>query len=78
MSDILRRIIHINLTKKTISVQKLEEDLFKNYLGGSGLAAKLLYDELQTDLSPLHPDSPLLFFSGSPLPANFRFVLNLP
>ena len=64
MSNVPRRIIEINLANSSISIQKLEENIFKNYLGGSGLAAKLLYDELQTDLSPLHPDSPLLFFSG--------------
>jgi aldehyde:ferredoxin oxidoreductase len=64
MSNIQRRIIEVNLTKNFISIKKLEENLFRNYLGGSGLAAKLLYDELQPNLSPLHPDSPLLFFSG--------------
>ena len=64
MSDISRRIINVDLTKNTISIQKLNENIFKNYLVGSGLAAKLLYDELQPNLSPLHPDSPLLFFSG--------------
>jgi len=64
MSNIQRRIIEVNLTKSFTSIKKVEENLFKNYLGGSGLAAKLLYDELQPNLSPLHPDSPLLFFSG--------------
>lgn len=59
-----KKIINVDLNKNTISIQKLEEDLFRNYLGGSGLAAKLLYDELQPNLSPLHPNSPLLFFSG--------------
>ena len=47
MSYILRKIIDVDLTKNTISIKKLEENLFKNYLGGSGIAAKLLYDELQ-------------------------------
>ncbi|MCK4686863.1 MAG: aldehyde ferredoxin oxidoreductase, partial [Candidatus Lokiarchaeota archaeon] len=64
MSDILRRIIHINLTKNTSSIQKIEESLFRKYLGGSGLAAKLLYNKLHPELPSLHPDSPLLFFSG--------------
>jgi len=59
-----RKIINVDLTKDTISIQELGEYLFRDYLGGSGLAAKLLYDELQPNLSPLHPDSPLLFFSG--------------
>lgn len=59
-----RKIINIDLTNNTISVRKLKEEMLKNYLGGSGLAAKLLYDELSADLLPLHPDSPLMFFSG--------------
>ena len=65
MPDIPRGIIiEANLTKSSISIQKLDKSIFKNYLGGNGLAAKLLYDELQPNLSPLHPGSPLLFFSG--------------
>ena len=64
MPDIIRRIIEVNLTKGSISIQKLDENIFRYYLGGSGLAAKLLYDELHTELPSLHPDSPLLFFSG--------------
>lgn len=63
LSD-FRKMIYLDLTKSTISIQKIEESLFRKYLGGSGLAAKLLYDELLTELPPLHPDSPLLFFSG--------------
>jgi len=59
-----KKLLEINLTNNTIIDRELEENIFKNYLGGSGLAAKLLYDELQSNLSPLHPDSPLLFFSG--------------
>ncbi|GAI74654.1 unnamed protein product, partial [marine sediment metagenome] len=59
-----KKLLEVNLTNNTISRRKLKEKTLKNYLSGSGLATKLLYDELQTDLSPLHPDSPLLFFSG--------------
>jgi aldehyde:ferredoxin oxidoreductase len=59
-----KKLLEINLTNNTISDRKLREETLRNYLGGSGIAAKLLYDELQPNLSPLHPDSPLLFFSG--------------
>jgi len=59
-----KKLLEINLNKNTVSDREIEEKILKNYLGGSGLASKLLYDELQPDLSPLHPDSPLLFFSG--------------
>lgn len=59
-----RKIINVDLTKDTISIQELGEYLFRDYLGGSGLAVKFLYEQKNYNLSPLHPDSPLLFFSG--------------
>jgi len=59
-----KKLLEINLTNNTISDKELKEETLKNYLSGSGLAAKILYDELQTNLPSLHPDSPLLFFSG--------------
>ena len=64
MFNDLRKIIDLDLTKGTILIQKIKESLFRNYLGGSGLAVKFLYEQKNCNLSPLHPDSPLLLFSG--------------
>lgn len=64
MFNDLRKIIDLDLTKGTILIQKIKESLFRNYLGGSGLAVKFLYEQKNYNLSPLHPDSPLLLFSG--------------
>jgi aldehyde:ferredoxin oxidoreductase len=38
--------------------------MFRAYLGGSGLAARLLYDELEPAIDPLAPEAPLAFMNG--------------
>ena len=44
----------------------------KNYIGGSTLAAKLIYDYVKPDMDPLSPDNPIVFatgpFTGSNVP----------
>lgn len=75
----MQPIIKVDLTtgqKEVIAVPKEFERL---YLGGSSLAARLLYDELTPDLDPLSPSAPLLFLngplSGTSGPTVGRFVI---
>jgi aldehyde:ferredoxin oxidoreductase len=51
-------ILRVNLSTGNVTTEPLPEELVKNYVGGRGVAAKILYDELapgtdsfeQTDL----------------------------
>ncbi|MCK5579159.1 MAG: aldehyde ferredoxin oxidoreductase, partial [Planctomycetes bacterium] len=58
------KILRINLSKGKITTENLSEDLIKNYVGGRGFAARLLYDELKPGVDPLSPDNKLLIASG--------------
>ncbi|HLF29024.1 MAG TPA: aldehyde ferredoxin oxidoreductase family protein [Anaerolineae bacterium] len=71
------RLLNVDLTHGTLHDQHIDPDLARDYVGGSGLAARLLWDRLAPDLDPLGPDNPLLFITG-PLtgtagPTNGRF-----
>ncbi|HET7091332.1 MAG TPA: aldehyde ferredoxin oxidoreductase family protein [Anaerolineae bacterium] len=71
------RLLSVDLSRSTITEQQIDPDLTRDYVGGSGLAARLLWDRLAPDLDPLGPDNPLLFITG-PLtgtagPTNGRF-----
>jgi aldehyde:ferredoxin oxidoreductase len=71
------RLLLVDLTHATLRDQQLDPALARDYVGGSGLAARLLWDRLTPDLDPLGPDNPLLFLTG-PLtgtagPTNGRF-----
>ena len=75
----MQPILKIDLTtgkEEEIQVSRRDEEL---YLGGASLAARLLYNQLNKDLSPYDPKAPLLFLNG-PLtgtsgPAVGRFVV---
>lgn len=57
------RILYIDLTKRrSETVEKPE--LFERYLGGDGVAIKLLTDECPKNADPLSPENPVIFAIG--------------
>jgi len=75
----MQPILSVDLTTGDIRTIPIPEQLVHDYLGGSSLAARLLFDELTPDLDPLSPRAPLLFLNG-PLtgtagPSVGRFVI---
>ncbi|MEK7440331.1 MAG: aldehyde ferredoxin oxidoreductase family protein [Chloroflexota bacterium] len=72
-------LLTIDLTRGTTGVRTLDPQLFRDFVGGASLAAKLLYESLTPDLDPLSPDNPLLFLTGpltgSSGPAVGRYVV---
>jgi len=73
------RIAFIDLTRKKVKVRKPRESLLKEYIGGKGLAAKLLYDMLPPKIDPLSPANILVFavgpLTGTGAPASARGVI---
>ncbi|MBA7656504.1 putative oxidoreductase YdhV [subsurface metagenome] len=59
------RILHIDLSTKETSVQTVSEEFLKKYLGGVGLASKLLYDNIKPGVDPLSPENVLTFASSA-------------
>jgi len=57
-------ILRVNLTTGEIRRDPLDPDLAKAYVGGRGLATKLLYDELPLDCDPLGAENMLIFING--------------
>jgi aldehyde:ferredoxin oxidoreductase len=58
------RILKVDLSTAEIKKDLIPPDLIRDYIGGAGLAARLLWDELKPELSPLDPSNPLLFITG--------------
>ena len=71
-----RKILHINLSDGRVWVQTPDEDLYRKYIGGSGIGARFLYDLTDGNTDPLGPDNPLIFmtgpFAGTPVPTSGR------
>jgi len=58
------KIIRVNLTEKKITVEDLNMDDAKLYLGGRGLGSKILCDEVDPKVDPLSPENKLIFMTG--------------
>lgn len=58
------KLLRVDLKKREIKVESIPELLIKNYIGGSGLATKYLYDEVPAKTDPLSPENKILFATG--------------
>jgi aldehyde:ferredoxin oxidoreductase len=70
-------ILRVDLTKGEVTSESLDEHVYKLYLGGRGLGAYLLFNELKPGIDPLSPENKLVFATGplvgAPFPGNARF-----
>lgn len=58
------RIIRVDLGEGKVSFEPLEEEWSRKYIGGTGLAARYLYAEIDGSTKPSDPQNPLIFMTG--------------
>jgi aldehyde:ferredoxin oxidoreductase len=63
------RQLRVHLAERRFRVEPTDSEAVRKFLGGTGYACKLLYDELQPGIDPLGPDNKLVFATG-PLCSN--------
>ncbi len=65
MLGVAGQILWVDLTRGTLEKRPLEKALLKDYLGGRGINAKLLWELTDKGLDPLSPENPLIFGTGA-------------
>ncbi len=69
----------IDLTDKSVTVKETDPQLFHDYVGSRGIAAKILYDNVGPDVKPYDPENLLIFstgpFTGTPWPSAARYTV---
>ncbi|RKY66766.1 MAG: aldehyde ferredoxin oxidoreductase, partial [Candidatus Latescibacterota bacterium] len=58
------KLLFVDLSEGTISEEALDETLCRNFLGGYGIGAKVLYDRMKPGVDPLGPENILGFMTG--------------
>jgi aldehyde:ferredoxin oxidoreductase len=58
------RLLRVDLTDERVESERVPERWLRRYVGGKGLGARYLYDELDAGIDPLGPDNALLFMLG--------------
>jgi aldehyde:ferredoxin oxidoreductase len=72
-------IVHADLTTGKISYERINENTARRYIGGVGLAARMLWDDTTGDTDPLSSENPLIFMTGpltgSAVPKSSRYIV---
>lgn len=58
------KVLRIDLTEEVFTVQTFSEETLRKYIGGSGLGAKILFEETSEKTDPLGPENLLIFMTG--------------
>ncbi len=64
MNGYMGKILHVNLTDETTYTDFYDGKTLRQYIGGSGLGARILYDETDEFTDPLGPENVLIFMTG--------------
>jgi aldehyde:ferredoxin oxidoreductase len=63
-SGFFGKVLWINLTEENFSEQFIPKEIYRQYLGGYGFAARLIYENMPINVDPLRPESVFGFFPG--------------
>lgn len=72
------KILRVDLNEPKFYEESVDQFIFKNLLGGVGLAAKIMVDEVNPKVEPFEPENYLIFapgaLTGSSIPAGNKSV----
>ena len=73
------KILRVDLSGGNCFVEDMATDLARDFIGGRGLAEKILFDEVNPQIDPLSPENKLVFatgpLTGTGAPAGGRFIV---
>lgn len=58
------KILRVNLTDERVTIESVDEGTLRKYVGGTGLGAKILYEEVPPGTEWNHPDNRLILAAG--------------
>jgi aldehyde:ferredoxin oxidoreductase len=64
MNGFMGKILMVDLTKKELKDEPLNEQYARDFIGAGGIACRYLADMVDENTDPLGPDNPLIFMTG--------------
>jgi len=58
------KILEVNLSTEKVKIKVTPKELINTYIGGKGVGARILYDQLKPKTDALGPDNLLIFGTG--------------
>jgi aldehyde:ferredoxin oxidoreductase len=78
------RVAFVDLTSRSIKKESLPEKVYRDFIGGTGIGAKVLYERMKPNVDPLGAENILGFVSGllsgtgTPMATKFLVVAKSP
>jgi len=76
----INKMLRINLKTKELQREVMDPQLTRQFIGGNGVALKLLYDEVPPTVGPFDPENKLIFaaapFNGTKLPGSGTYQVS--
>jgi aldehyde:ferredoxin oxidoreductase len=73
------KLLFVDLNKSSIREETLSEQTYRDYIGGTGLGIRILYERMKPKADPLGPDNMLGFVTGpfvaAPVPGGGRYTV---
>jgi len=73
------KILRIDLTNRKITKEEIDEDTYKLFVGGAGIGAKILWEEVSSETNPFDANNKLIFavgpLQGHPVPGSAKFSI---
>ena len=73
------KIVTVDLTTGSIKEESPSEDMYRDFIGGTGLGVRILYERMKPKSDPLGPGNILGFvtgpLTGTPVPGSGRFTV---
>jgi len=73
------KLLRVNLTSGNCSVEEIPQEWLHEYIGGRGLGARYLYEEMDPTVDALSPENKLIFatgpLTGTPVPCGARYMV---
>ena len=73
------KLLRLDLSSRTATVEAVPRELMRRYIGGAGLGVKYVFDEVAPETDPLSPENKLVFacgpFTGTSIPCSSRMAV---
>jgi len=72
-------ILRVDLTTRKITKEEMDNDTYRLFLGGAGIGAKIMWEEVPSEVGSFNADNRLIFaggpFQGHPVPGSAKFTI---
>jgi len=73
------KLLRVNLTDQKVSIEDIDPQVSKDYIGGRGVAMRYLFNEVDPQVDPFAPENKLIFATGpltaTPAPTGNRYMV---